>query len=150
MTRDTSVEAWRSVQESGLVGLMQRQVYNLIYEHGPLTGTELREEGDKKHGSSFRDSADKRLSELERLGVVKIAEKRRCRVTGHNAYAWEVTKDTPRKPVEASAKVKPGKRVVVLCDVCSTWGEAHSFYCGCMFSKRIEAVIVGPTRQGNA
>ena len=78
------MEAWNSVQQ--FLGLMQRRAYQHLYHNGPATAKELgRDRKDAGWGFS------KRLSELERLGLVVEFPKRECHVTGRNAIVWDVT-----------------------------------------------------------
>lgn len=41
MTRNTSVEAYHKIKEEGLIGKRQMQVYEILFEHGPLTNSEV-------------------------------------------------------------------------------------------------------------
>lgn len=79
MNRATSVESWRQLQ--GSLGERQRAVHTWLLENpGGRTAAEL----DKALGPS----AHKRLSELERLGLVLTAGNKRCTVTKREAIAW--------------------------------------------------------------
>ena len=61
----------------------RRCVFRQLMKHGGHTGRELNE----VMGSQ---SAHKRLSELERQGLVEDAGTRECRVTGHIAHVWAI------------------------------------------------------------
>lgn len=92
MTRLTSMEAYQEIQSSGLLGKRQKHAYNVLYEHGPLTGNELSEE--MKIPGQW-----KRCSELKNKGLVIEVGERRCSVTGVNCYIWDVTGEFPKKQV---------------------------------------------------
>lgn len=81
--RQTSIDAWEDIKASGVLGLEQLRAYECLFRHGPLTGREI----DDRLGVDMH----KRLSELERLGVVKCNGKRECRVTGRQVHEWDVT-----------------------------------------------------------
>ena len=97
MTRQTSLEAYERIKREGLLSKMRLAVYGCLYEHGPLTASEvderLVEPGKRPHAS-------KRLTELEALGVAVRVEVRACRVTGNRAQAWDVNADLPSTPEE--------------------------------------------------
>ena len=99
--RQTSILAYEAIKSSGKLSDMRWRVYDFLYRNGPLTGREL----DAKMASpnETRTSYHKRLTELERMGLVCIVTERNCHVTGHLAIEWDVTdKKEPRpfvKPV---------------------------------------------------
>ena len=89
--RDTSEAAFAHIKNSGLLSRMRWAVYEHLFKHGPLTGTELNEQM-REFG---RGHCHKRLSELKRVGVVREVEKRACSITGRVVYAWDVTSSIP-------------------------------------------------------
>lgn len=99
--RQTSLDTYRDIKDSGLLGNMQWKVYSFLFSHGPMTGREL---DDAMAGAGeTRTSYHKRLPELVRRGVVSCKEKRACRVTGRKAHEWDVTPLMPRAPEAAGA-----------------------------------------------
>jgi hypothetical protein len=87
--RDTSVEAWRYIQDSGVLSKRRLEAYSALFQYGPRTAGEL--ETLCEHRGMW-----KRLSELRDLGVVKECGKRPCRVTDRNAIVWDVTSAMPQ------------------------------------------------------
>lgn len=87
--RRTSVESYEAIRASGRLSRMRWRVYDFLYRHGPLTGHEL----DDRMAvvGETKTSYHKRLSELERLGVVETVGERRCSVTGMTALLWATT-----------------------------------------------------------
>lgn len=93
--RRTSSQAHESVLGDGTIGKLQKAVYDHVYKNGPLTANELNvalaKPGEKVPGYH------KRLSELERIGVVTRTGARDCKVTGREAVTWDVTDSLPKK-----------------------------------------------------
>lgn len=90
--RDTSREAWAHLNESGTLAERQLAVLGVLCHREPCTATELEVRGGWK-----------RLSELERMGLVARGPARACRVTGHRAFTWQLTgrrEPLPLDPVE--------------------------------------------------
>lgn len=86
--RQTSIQAYQQIEAHGLLSRVRWVVYSHLFRHGPLTGSEL---NSQLGGVSFH----KRLSELERLGVVYTMGKRNCDVTGMECEQWDVTAGLP-------------------------------------------------------
>lgn len=64
--RDTSLEAWHFINESGWLGTARRQAYQLLYQHGPMAQFEVeRFEPGKYYGGTL----SKRFHELESMGM---------------------------------------------------------------------------------
>lgn len=83
-TTDTSREALRSIAPE--LPTWEERVYDTVAEHGPIT---CREIAFKLHKESGFVSA--RLNQLREYGRVVQGEKRPCRHSGLNAYAWLVS-----------------------------------------------------------
>ncbi len=90
MIRQTSIEAYQTIRESGLLSRRRLEAYDILFNHGPMTAQEL----DRKAGSV---GLWKRLSELEAVGVVATVGERDCKVTNMNAILWDVTDKLPIK-----------------------------------------------------
>lgn len=88
--RRTSIDAYHAVMESGLLGERQKQAYDVLYKHGPLTGNEL---------SKIMNLPGqwKRCSELKKRDLTIEVGERECRVTGRICIIWDVTDNPPRK-----------------------------------------------------
>lgn len=93
--RHTSIDAYNHIKDCGLLSRTRWLVYETLFQKGPCTARELDKwlatPGDTK------TSYHKRLSELERMGVVQTVGERPCSMTGVNATLWDVTDRLPIK-----------------------------------------------------
>jgi len=101
MIRQTSIQAYREIEAKGLLSRVRWLVYAHLYANGPLTGTEL---NAQMGGVGYH----KRLSELERLGVVRTVGRKRCSVTGMECETWDVTANLPTGSTTSSG-TKPSR-----------------------------------------
>lgn len=83
--RKTSKDAWDSLKRGGRLGQRQMGAYEWLFQNGPATG----KRGDKESGMG--DTYHKRLSELERMGLVEEVKKDVDPLTGEEATYWDVT-----------------------------------------------------------
>lgn len=98
MARQTSIEAYRQIESEGLLKKLKLEVYKIIFENGPITGSELFTIAKKNHGdTSLRDIYQPRLGELRSLGVVQEVGKKFCSISGRKVLLWDVTKKVPKK-----------------------------------------------------
>lgn len=81
MIRNTSVDAYITIKNNGLLSAKRWIVYHILFEHGPLTGMEVRA----------------RLNELRALSVAEEQGVRVCSVTGMRVILWDVTQRLPVK-----------------------------------------------------
>lgn len=93
MTRETSLAVWQQIQDS--LPKRRREVFAAVRVWPSSTATELENATGLRH-------LNKRLSELERLGLVAGVPST-CGVTGHAALRWRVeltpvAKTTPPRP----------------------------------------------------
>ena len=82
--QSTSAEAYEAIKESGLLGKLQLRVLEVVVNHGPITANEVNE---RLGGHGYH----KRLSELQRFGVVHTPDSRKCTITGRRCMLWEST-----------------------------------------------------------
>lgn len=101
-SRQTSVDAFREIESSGLLSRLRFEVYRWLYENGPATAKEV-ELGLKK-GIESTGVWSTRLSELKRLGVIEEIGKTQCKFSGHEVIEWDVTANLPRKLEKKSSK----------------------------------------------
>lgn len=104
MARKTSHESWQAVQDSGLVTRMRLQVYCWLYVYGPATRSEL--DDGLRVRTEVNPSYHKRLSELERMGVVETVGERECHITGHNCITWDTTNLATPRPLPTARQTK--------------------------------------------
>ena len=102
MIRQTSIQAYKEIVESGRHSQMQQAVYHTLYHYGPLTRTAL--DDMLKSVGTVNPSFHKRLSELEKMGVVWRPGKVKCPKTGKRVYLWDVTSNMPAAPVKHRPK----------------------------------------------
>jgi hypothetical protein len=101
--RRTSEAVFQQIIEEGLLSTQRFAVYQLLYNRGPLTGREV-------NAALGIVSGHKRLSELQRRGVVEEAEERECTVTRRTVIAWDVTDALPTDPPKRADR-KPARPV---------------------------------------
>lgn len=97
--RQTSAEAFEQVKASGYISKVQKEVYDCLYQNGPLTAQEVWKLLRGDAGDNRINGITPRFSELERLGVVNPVGERNCTVTNRNCVVWDVTDKNPTKPI---------------------------------------------------
>ena len=102
MIRDTSIQAYNTIKENGLLSRRRFQVYDTLYKFGPLTQNEAFKEIAKKD-TVTQQSIGPRFAELLRAGAIQEVGKTLCSITGNLCIKWDVTKKIPVK-VEKKAK----------------------------------------------
>jgi hypothetical protein len=103
MARETSKQAFQEILESGALGESQKKVFQAIFEAGDATGRELNDRLQSQ-------SAHKRLSELQDMGLIREFKTRPCRVTGHDSIAWEITGSMPKPRTPAHTVDTPTRK----------------------------------------
>lgn len=93
-----SVQAWRRVKNDGKLTEARRRALRGVVRFGPCTAQELVKATRYQH-------AEKRLSELERAGIVRRCEPRACAVTGETAWQWQINPE----PVAITEPVRPSQ-----------------------------------------
>ena len=88
MKRATSLIAWESLKRSNELSKKQWAVYDMLFRHGPLSAREVNSMIAPGHTSV---GYHKRLSELQRMGLVREAGVRRCQYSGRQVIKWDVT-----------------------------------------------------------
>lgn len=93
MTRQTSIEAYNTIKENGLLSKRRWEVYQTLYEHGPLSQVET--------SFSLRGKLDwginPRFSELKKMGLIIEVGKTIDPRTGQTVLLWDVTSNLPKK-----------------------------------------------------
>jgi len=95
--------AWHKFKDDGRLTKARKEVYYWLCVHGAATARRLDEE--------LGDSAHKRLSELERMGYVKVVRNVICPHTGHQVAHWDVDKDAVPVDLPRPAKSAQAKRI---------------------------------------
>jgi len=88
--RQTSIDAYNEILFNGLLSKRRWEVYNFLYQNGPLTAEEIRVALCPNLGNGITP----RLSELKALGViVEVGTKKNP--SGMEAILWDVTGNLP-------------------------------------------------------
>jgi hypothetical protein len=107
--RRTSIDAYRTIRDNGLLSARRWEAYDILYRYGPMTSNEIFERA-KLHGNpNYRHNTNARMTELRDRGVAVEVGTKKCSVTGHNVILWDVTEALPRKPTR-SVSVRPSKK----------------------------------------
>lgn len=101
--RTTSLNVYRAIEDSGVLGGLQWAVYAHIFKHGPLTQNELFR---YYFPNVITDSIKPRFSELLAMGCIKEVGSRACQVTGNEALIWDVTEHVPATKFKRKSKYK--------------------------------------------
>jgi len=115
--RETSIEAYHKVKETGMLSTLRLAVFEILCKHGPMTAGEMRNYGGADMNSGVYGT---RLSELERMGVVQELETRKCSTTGHRAIVWGITHEMP---VKLEKKVSRKERRENILEAITTHGK---------------------------
>src|SRR5579871_3487639 len=95
--RQTSIQAFNTIKENGLLATRQLEVYECIFENGPLTSGEAFKIMNQKSPLRNLTQSRARFTELRELGVIYEVRTRICSVTGMNVIEWDVTDRLPIK-----------------------------------------------------
>jgi len=108
MTRQTSIEAYNYLKTSGTLGIRQQEVYDVLFNYGPLTANEVFHHIAKSTNSlKIRAySTNTRFAELRNMSLVQEVGKVKCSQSGRNVILWDVTSNMPVKFVRVTTKQK--------------------------------------------
>lgn len=96
MIRQTSIDAYREIRDSGLLSKRRWETYDDLFHHGPSTSRDAEDRtGDR--------NAHRRLLDLVEWGVAERVGETTCRKTGHQVTLWDVNANLPRPPAGATA-----------------------------------------------
>lgn len=99
MIRDTSIESYKQVVNSGYLSSQLIRSFDIIFRYGPLTSREAH-----KHFIGIHDGTDNlnlfrsKLSMLQDMGVIYTVDKVKCPETHKTVYRFDVTGNLPVKP----------------------------------------------------
>lgn len=97
MARHTSIEAFNTIKENGLLSKRRLEVYSALFKHGPCTANELGVQLRKMFAENVNLNVVTRLGELRNVGVVSEIRERACSITGMTVIEWDVTSKLPMK-----------------------------------------------------
>lgn len=93
MVRQTSIQAFREIRDSGVLSRQRWRVYRTLYRCGPATASEVYFKMNL--GQTLQASIPSRLNELHKMGCVDEITKRKCSYTGKTCIVWDVNGKLP-------------------------------------------------------
>lgn len=104
MTRETSVEAYNTIRQNGLLSQRRWQVYDFVYQNGPCAARDATKSLMNQGLNS--GSISTRFSELKEMGLLievgeKVDDETKMRV-----ILWDVTDKLPTKLSKKKLTVK--------------------------------------------
>ncbi|WP_340156711.1 hypothetical protein [uncultured Winogradskyella sp.] len=90
--RQTSIDCYNQIKNSGLLSKRRFETYEAMVKIAPCTASEVQKSINYFDGG--RDCM-KRISELNKLGVIYDKGTRTCNVTGRNVVEWDLTDRLP-------------------------------------------------------
>lgn len=99
MTRQTSVDAYNKLKASGDLSLRRWQVYEVVYQYGPMTSAMAHQQlvHESRVGKIAQTRA--RFTELLDMGVLQEMGTTICPITGHRVILWDCTSADTVKPL---------------------------------------------------
>jgi hypothetical protein len=105
--RETSVEAYQYLVESGNLAKQHAEAYDILYRFGPMTTNELYQHTRSyEHSIDFRHNQNARMSELHRQGLIQKIGTRPCKITGRRVLLWDVTSRVVPLPIRPKEFLK--------------------------------------------
>jgi len=107
MVRDTSIKIYNEIKNNGLLSKRRFQVYEVLFDYGPLTGAQVARIVIKKYGSwGYSETIRNRLTELRDWGCVSELDTVVCPISGNSVNLWDVTLKLPKKPPQKVSKLE--------------------------------------------
>lgn len=91
--RQTSIDAYNEIKESGVLGKTKWAVYEYVYKNGPCSIKEC----TRYLNSDAAGTYTSRFSELESMDAIVAVGKKICQYSGRTVTIWNVTKNIPTK-----------------------------------------------------
>lgn len=101
MTRKTSIEAYNTIKQNGLLSQRRFEVYDFVFHNGPVTAKQVWKTINPNVATG---GITTRLSELRDLGLIDEVGLRIDETTGMNVTLWDVTGKLPIKPEKKKKK----------------------------------------------
>lgn len=111
--RRTSLLAYETIREQGLLSRQRWLIYDVLYRHGPVTINECFKILEKERGS-WNWNTRTRFGELVEMGVAEEVGERECRHSGMLCIVYDVTSSLPRKLERKNLKGKLSDPDIVL------------------------------------
>lgn len=114
--RPTSAIAYRQIEEEGLLGKKQFEVYEVFHKYGPQTAAEVYEKLQQKYQGWYGDQRGNiraRVNELFNYKVLEEVGTKVCPITGKEAIIWCLNEQLPKKFVKPPSRTE---LIVALCN----------------------------------
>lgn len=98
-TRQTSIDCYNQIRAEGLLSKRRLEVYEYLFNHGPMTMGELFSKIPQSKNVS-QASITPRFAELRDFGVIYEKCVRECKVTGRTVIEWDLTNKLPQKKIK--------------------------------------------------
>lgn len=138
MVRETSLQAYRSIKDDGLLSKRRMEVYEVLYKNkGPMTYSEIVMKFRQRKEFATSSTYQARLSELRDLGVVYEVKEDKCPITGRHVIFWDVTNKLPKERLKRP-KANPRAAIKLLKEVHQSLSGA---FLGYELHKKIERFL---------
>lgn len=111
--RQTSIDCYHQIKAEGLLSKRRMEVYEILFQDGPLTANEIVRISKIKYPNTNASSFNARLSELKRFGVIQEIGEKEDSISGKNCYIWDLTDRLP-EDTEPLVNTKKDKKENVL------------------------------------
>jgi DNA-binding Lrp family transcriptional regulator len=111
--RQTSIDCYNQIKAEGLLSKRRLQIYEVLLENGPLSGTEIAILFKKKHFiTGHSEGVRNRITELVSRGVICDNGTKTCNITGKTVTEWDLTDRLPVKVKNISAKKRRAEEAI--------------------------------------
>jgi hypothetical protein len=105
VVRNTSREVYEQIKREGLLSQRRWQVYDTLYNHGPLTGAQVAKLVKARYGKWCEsETVRNRLTELREMEAIEELDEVACPTNGRRVILFDVTNRLPRKIVKKRRK----------------------------------------------
>lgn len=113
MVRRTSLDAYNEIKRNGLLSKRRLEVYEIIFENQPITGSQVSTIFKRQSGlNTNSENVRNRITELKEAGVVEECGYTVDPVTNMTVLNFKTTNELPKKLVRKATKRE--KKDVVL------------------------------------
>jgi len=103
-TRQTSIDCYNQIKSEGLLSKRRWEIYDIVFNHGPMTSNETFDYSSLKGVDGYRHNANARMTELRDVGVVQELGTTTCSKTNRTVILWDVTSNLPVKAIKPTKK----------------------------------------------
>jgi hypothetical protein len=96
--RQTSIDTYFEIRDSGLLSEKRFEVYQILYKYGPMSGAQVSEIYRRaKNYVGHSESIRNRITELVDMGCAYEVKTDACPVTGRQVLWFDVNGELPQK-----------------------------------------------------